>query len=60
MSKSKVAKAQAERQLLSAQADEDRAWECERPSRRQMIRATEKRFRAELDLARLRHSAAAA
>lgn len=55
MSASKVAKVAAERQLLQAQAEEDRAWE--EGSRRKRIRATEKRFRAELDLGRLSRTA---
>jgi hypothetical protein len=55
---SKVAKAAAERQLLQAQAEEDRAWE--EGSRRKRIRATEKRFRAELDLGRLSRPAVVA
>lgn len=60
MSKEKVAKVQAEKQLLAAQAEEDRAWDGDGADRRQLIRATENRFRAELDLGRSRGMAVAA
>lgn len=55
MSASKIAIAAAEEQLLQAQAEEDRAWD--EGSKRKRVRATEKRFRAELDLGRLSRTA---
>lgn len=53
MSASKVAIAKAERRFLQAQAAEDAAWES--GDDRKRVRATEARFSAELDLARLRN-----